>query len=135
MGLDMYAMTVKADLIGDQQVDITLHNPDGNMLFPNDTDTNFAYWRKFNNLHQWMADLYFKKGGQSSSFNCNTVRLMPEDLDRLAAEAKTLKPASGFFWGDEDEMTPEATQEVLEFVEKSRLAIANGKAVIYDSWW
>lgn len=128
MGLDMYAFTCDQEQIGDKQVDIDLEKI-------KELDKKFAYWRKFNNLHQWMADLYFKKGGQSSSFNCDTVRLMREDLDRLEAEAKTLKPASGFFWGDEDEMTPEATQEVLEFVEKSRLAIANGKAVIYDSWW
>jgi hypothetical protein len=124
----MYAYTCDQEQVGDKQVDIDLDKVRG-------LDRDFAYWRKFNNLHQWMADLYFKKGGQSSSFNCNTVRLMREDLDRLAAEAATLKPASGFFWGDEDDMTPEATKDVLEFVERSRLAIANGKAVIYDSWW
>jgi hypothetical protein len=135
MGLDMYAMTVKADLIGDQQVDVRLHNPDGDMLFPNDTNVNFAYWRKFNNLHQWMADLYYKKGGTKEPFNCVTVRLMPDDLARLRLEAPGLSPASGFFWGDEHEMSPDDIQRVYDFVSQAEQAIAEGKAVLYDSWW
>lgn len=134
MGLDMYAYTVPAEDIGDQQVDIKLYGEDGNPIYK-DLDREFAYWRKFNNLHQWMADLYFRKGGRNESFNCDTVRLMPDDLDKLWASSPELKPASGFFWGDEDQMTPEDVQEVQDFVTKAREAIANGKAVIYDSWW
>lgn len=134
MGLDMYAYTVPAKDIGDRQVDISLYDADGERIYK-DMNREFAYWRKFNNLHRWMADLYFKKGGKNESFNCDTVRLMPEDLDRLWAEAETLKPASGFFWGDEDEMTPEAVEEVRSFVTKAREEIADGRAVIYDSWW
>lgn len=134
MGLDMYAYTVPADRLGDNQVDLN------HLLFEDGTtkegvDRNFAYWRKFNNLHNWMADLYYKKGGKQESFNCTTVRLTSADLDRLWDEAPTLKPASGFFWGDEEEMTEEDTSEVREFVTKSRAAIASGLAVIYDSWW
>jgi len=133
MGLDMYAYTLPAEHIGNQQVDIKLFN-NGAATFP-ELNTEFAYWRKFNNLHQWMALLYFKKGGADTRFNCNTVRLMPADLDRLEAEAPTLEPAAGFFWGDQQEMTPEDVAEVMTFVRNARAAIAEGKAVIYDSWW
>lgn len=134
MGLDMYAMTAPVEMVGDRQVDME------DLLFSEGSaregvDRDFDYWRKFNNLHAWMADLYYRKGGKSESFNCNTLRLMPEDLDKLWNEAETLKPQGGFFWGDEDEMTPEAVDNVRSFVTKARSAIAEGKAVIYDSWW
>lgn len=135
MGLDMYAYTAPADRFGDEdQADLNhLIFEDGKAR--EGVDTEFAYWRKFNNLHGWMAELYYKKGGTSDVFNCTTVRLMPEDLDRLWNEAETLKPSNGFFWGDQEQMSPEDVSEVREFVSKARGAIAEGKAVIYDSWW
>lgn len=130
----MYAYTAPADKFGSKEVDLN------DLLFEDGkaregVDTEFAYWRKFNNLHQWMADLYYRKGGERESFNCTTVRLMPADLDKLWDSAEHLKPQAGFFWGDEDEMTEELVAEVRDFVTKSRAAIAEGKAVIYDSWW
>ena len=135
MGLDMYAYTVKASLIGDQQVDVRLHNPDGDRLFPNDSDMDFAYWRKFNNLHQWMEQLYRQKGGKKESFNCTTVRLMPDDLKRLRLSAPGLKPALGFFWGEQNEMSPDEIKVIYDFVDKALAEIENGNAVLYDSWW
>ena len=132
MGLDMYAYTLPASLAGDKQTDIEVFE-EGK---PRDgVDTEFAYWRKFDNLHQWMQDLYYIKGGLESTFNCVTVRLTPADLDKLWDAAPDLKPKSGFFWGDEAEMTQEDVDEVREFVTKARAAIAEGKAVVYDSWW
>lgn len=134
MGLDMYAYTAPAEMVGDKQTD---HNElifkDGHAVAGVDRD--FAYWRKFNNLHQWMESLYYRKGGERTSFNCVTVRLMPDDLDRLEAEASKLSPGSGFFWGDENEMTQGDIDEVNTFIKRSREAIAEGKAVLYDSWW
>lgn len=97
-------------------------------------DDNFYYWRKFNALHGWMQDLYTKKGGTDSDFNCNTVRLMPEDLQRLRREIPDLKPAEGFFWGRQ-EIEPEDIEELLKFIDKAEQAIADGKAIFYDSWW
>jgi len=134
MGLDMYAYTAPMEMVGNKEVDLN------DVIFEDGTrrpgvDTDFAYWRKFNNLHGWMAELYYKKGGTKDVFNCTTVRLMPADLDRLEAEAPTLKPANGFFWGDQEPMSDNDIQEVREFVAKAREAIASGKAVIYDSWW
>lgn len=159
MGLDMYATAVKASLIGDQQINIKLEtllgmerSPDGETL-PAATDRHsrndilrqalieqgvydpeFAYWRKFNNLHGWMEKLYNDKGG-TECFNCEYVRLMPEDLDKLAKDCKTLEPTSGFFFGGYDDMTAEDVKEVRAFIKKARAAIKDGMAVLYSSWW
>lgn len=98
-------------------------------------DPEFAYWRKFNHLHGWMHRLYVSKGGTSPEFNCNTVRLMPADLDRLLLDAKAgLSHTPGFFFGGED-MDDHDRESIREFVAKARAAIREGKAVFYDSWW
>ena len=99
-------------------------------------DDDFAYWRKFNALHGWMKDLYERKGGEGE-FNCDTVRLNPEDINELeeAAKNKLLAPVPGFFFGSQDEFNDEDREEVLEFCSKCRLAFSEGKAVFYNSWW
>jgi hypothetical protein len=136
MGLDMYAYTAPAELVGDQQVDIN------DALFDEGkaregVDSNFAYWRKFNHLHGWMERLYREKGGTRESFNCTTVRLMPEDLDALhaAASDKSLTPTAGFFFGGDEAFDDDDQFTVLDFVQKARMAIEEGKAVVYDCWW
>lgn len=100
-------------------------------------DPDFAYWRKFNALHGWMRDLYERKGGKDPEFNCNTVRLMPEDVAELeqAAMSKTLAPVPGFFFGGQDEFSDEDRDDVLAFCAKCRVAFDSGKAVFYNSWW
>lgn len=131
----MYAYTYDKEVVGDVQVDFTPEKDEqGNSTIEAE---ELAYWRKFNNLHGWMHDLYVKKGGEDPVFNCNNVRLMPEDLDELekAAKAKALDPVSGFFFGPEEAMTDEDVEEVMEFIAKAREAINQGKAVFYDSWW
>lgn len=97
-------------------------------------DSEFAYWRKFNNLHGWMEALYCEKGGEDD-FNCATLRLTEADLDRLAQEVRNLAPTSGFFFGRQDPMTEDCVDEVQQFVAKAKQAIAEGYAVYYDSWW
>lgn len=136
MGLDMYAYSCDAESVGEKQVDIQITDEEGNHLLAN-YDHDFAYWRKFNHLHGWMNRLYDRKGGTSLSFNCATVRLMPEDIDILEslAKAKALVPTAGFFFGDEEPFNDEDRDSVLDFVAKSRVAFSEGKAVIYDSWW
>jgi hypothetical protein len=155
----MYATAVKASLIGDQQININLNSSLG--LIPeaeNETpeqaserrrrneviragleeagavNSDFAYWRKFNNLHGWMERLYTAKGG-TECFNCEYVRLMPEDLDKLAKECKTLRPTQGFFYGSYEDMAPEDVKDVKDFIKKARAAIKDGMAVLYSSWW
>jgi hypothetical protein len=126
MGLDMYAFTVNADSVGDATVDVAL----------GDTATEICYWRKFNALHGWMEDLYRLKGGSKDSFNCTTVRLTANDLDRLEMDTGNNKliPVNGFFFGVQ-EIYPEDLESVATFVKVARQALADGKAVFYDSWW
>lgn len=134
MGLDMYAYTAPKDMIGDRQVDINdVIFTDGR--FTDGIDGEFAYWRKFNNLHGWMKQLYLSKGGQHDDFNCNTLVLTLEDLSRLERDAANLEPVGGFFFGSMDDMTEADIEAVDAFIVKARQAIAEGKAVIYDSWW
>ena len=126
MGLDMYAFTVKAESFGDRVVDAVL----------DDDAMQISYWRKFNALHGWMEDLYHLKGGSKDSFNCTTVRLTDSDLDRLEMDTgnNKLVPVNGFFFGAQ-EIDSEDLESVAVFVKTAREAIANGKAVFYDSWW
>lgn len=130
MGLDMYAYTVPAEKLGDQQVDFDAKD------FGEITVQKFAYWRKFNHLHGWMEDLYREKGGKGEDFNCDTVRLMPEDIDRLESEfnAGKLQARQGFFWGS-GELYPEDVESLKDFISNSREAFKNGLGVIYTSWW
>jgi hypothetical protein len=132
MGLDMYAFTVPADVAGDTQVDFVVSDEQGNTVVKTD---ELFYWRKFNALHGWMRSLYYTKGGMNDTFNCDTVRLTLEDLDKLERETAKLSPVEGFFFG-ELEIYPEDLATVPVFIEKARQAInVEGKAVFYDSWW
>ncbi len=126
MGLDMYAFAINADSVGSSTVDVALG--DGAM--------QLSYWRKFNALHGWMEDLYRQKGGSKESFNCTTVRLDLKDLDRLEMDTGNNKliPRNGFFFGAQ-EIDSEDLESVATFVKVARQAIADGKAVFYDSWW
>ena len=140
MGLDMYAFRARVDADRPMpDVDARFTDRDertddnGNPLFEM-VDAEFYYWRKHPDLHGWMEKLYRTKGGEDPSFNCNSVRLMAEDLDALEAAIKNtaLPHTTGFFFG---ESTPEDRDDDLEFIGRARAAIAEGDAVYYDSWW
>lgn len=133
MGLDMYAFTVSSADAGDTQVDFARHDKDGNATCP---QTEIAYWRKFNHLHGWMEALYREKGGTDETFNCNTVRLTTDDLFNLESDMqeKRLHPTEGFFFGD-DVLHEDDLASLVLFIKNARAAIAEGKAVFYDSWW
>lgn len=133
MGLDMYAFTLSAKNAGDNVVDLKRNDDYGNALFESE---ELFYWRKFNALHGWMEDLYRMKGGTAVSFNCNTVRLDAKDLDRLEMDTgnNKLVPINGFFFGEQT-IYPEDLESVTAFIAKARKALADGKAVYYDSWW
>lgn len=160
MGLDMYAYSIKASLIGDQQTDIDIGKALGiperrdNMteaeendwhkecdrirqaaIAAGDYDPNFGYWRKFNNLHGWMERHYRMMGGAKEQFNCATVRLTPTGVAKLRQEAAALKPAAGFFWGSQDAMDKEDVEQVYDFCDKCEEASRKGHAVLYDSWY
>lgn len=137
MGLDMYAHSVKADLKG-KEVDIVYKDlfEDVEMAYQDGLiNQDFAYWRKFNNLHGWMHRLYDSKGGANPDFNCANVNLTLEDLTQLEEDATGLKPTDGFFFGFYDDMTAEDVEEVQEFVAKAKAEIADGRVVLYSAWW
>lgn len=134
MGLDMYAFTVDVKDAGDNVVDLKRY--DENDVHPLFETTEIFYWRKFNALHGWMEQLYRDKGGTGLDFNCNTVRLNEVDLRRLEQDVfnNTLKPVEGFFFGEQT-IYPKDLESVTAFIAKAREALADGKAVYYDSWW
>jgi hypothetical protein len=123
MGLDMYAYSVKRDTVAGH-IDVKL---------PEDC-VQISYWRKFNNLHGWMEDLYTRKGGVGT-FNCTALKLEPVDIARLRVDSVSLKPRSGFFYGTQGEMSAEDVQAVLTFCNKCDAEFADGYDVFYDSWW
>lgn len=121
MGLDMYAFITRTPV---SPVDFTA---------PEDSQ-EIAYWCKHPDLHGWMAERYFEKGGNDPCFNCNTLRLDADDLDALekAVNENRLPDTTGFFFGDSG---PERIDEDREFILKAREALAAGYLVFYDSWW
>ena len=96
--------------------------------------SDIFYWRKHPDLHGWMRNLYYEKGGKSDSFNCDPIVLTLEDLDRLEKDIKKscLPKTGGFFFGAS---SPERMDEDLKFIAKARQAIQEGDTVFYDSWW
>ena len=124
MGLDMYAYTAPRKRVK-KPVDFkTEHLP----------KEELHYWRKHPNLHGWMSDLYYAKGGSDPNFNCNPVELTLADLDALeqAILNGNLPSTCGFFFGESD--GTEKDDDLL-FIKNARQAIAEGLAVYYDSWW
>ena len=130
MGLDMYAFRVKAEDVID---DFNVRGQDAGR---EDDLEELAYWRKHHDLHGWMERLYRSKGGDKESFNCVPVRLSMEDLNLLESDVlnNRLPETQGFFFGTNppDEYSRE---QDMEFIMKAKIAITNGAAVYYDSWW
>lgn len=128
MGLDMYV--VKRKLAEGQKLEDL---PDVDFEAQEDDDCFFQF-RKHADLHGWMEQLYRKKDGKGSSFNCDTLLLMPADIDQLEADLKegTLPKTTGFFFG---KTTEEDLADTHEMIRLAREAFAEGYAVYYDSWW
>lgn len=120
MGLDMYAMTTAEPI--ESEIDFVVEDAE-----------EIHYWRKHPNLHGWMQQLYYDKGGKED-FNCVPVVLTLEDLERLEVTVKAgdLPATEGFFFGKSDGTEIEGD---LDFVTKAREAITAGFIVFYDSWW
>ena len=130
MGLDMWAFAVPKDLVKHAPTDVE---------FGDDTEKaqeDLASWRKHHDLHGWMKNLYNEKGGKAQSFNCVTVQLEEKDLNRLEEDEKSNQrpQTTGFFFGN-NPPNDDTIEEDLEFVQKAREAIKEGKVVYYYSWW
>ena len=124
MGLDMYAVSIAKDD----------NRPATDFKLDEDKSTDLHYWRKHPNLHGWMQDLYFQKGGESENFNCDTLLLTEQDIDALEAAIKgeELPETHGFFFG---ETTGEELEDDLDFIRKAREVLAQGRQVAYYAWW
>jgi hypothetical protein len=116
-----------------------------------DSTEEIYYWRKHPNLEEYMAELYFDKGGKGSKngfggepcFNCCRVELKLHDIEDLieTIEQDKLPEGGGFFHGnDSDEYYKEKTLEALTKA-KSILNCPSfdgkrkNKRIYYTSWW
>jgi hypothetical protein len=128
MGLDQWCYSCDAaDIPDSQRVDFPI---------PDDC-VEIAYWRKHPNIHGWMEDLYFERGGENPQFNCANVELTIDDLDRLEATIleRRLPETVGFFFGRSSGDRDEASY-YLDFVKKAKQLILNeDKRIFYTSWW
>ena len=94
-----------------------------------------CYWRKHPDLHGWMKNLFFDKGGiTTSDFNHDIVFLTVEDVENLktAIVEETLPKTSGFFFGDSDGRVKEGDLEKADLMLD---ALSKGSAIYYISSW
>lgn len=101
MGLDAFATTIATSRINDS-VQITddlykIFDLDENGFFIfnpklSENKGDFAYWRNFYQLQDWIEQLFYQKGGSDENdFNDEYVRLSLVDLDNLWHEANLSK--------------------------------------------
>jgi hypothetical protein len=123
MGLDMYALKTKA-----------VPNDDVDFETQNFEPEEIHYWRKHPNLHGWMENLYYSKGGNMDSFNCTNLLLNIDDLNNLEYDISNnnLPQTGGFFFGTTN---GDEVEDDLQFVRNAKEAIAEGYSVYYSSWW
>ena len=121
MGLDMYAYRTKETPA--EEVDFNVKN-----------EEPIHQWRKHPNLHGWMEELYYQKGGAEDSFNCVNVQLTKDDLLKLRSdiEDNLLPYTEGSFFGM---TTGEEKEDDLEFIDKALKDIDEGYTIYYSSWW
>jgi hypothetical protein len=121
MGLDQYAFSFTSSDLPPNSVD-----------FPNmENELLFFDWRKHYNLQHWMSQLYYRKGGTDTEFNCANVELTLEDIDELEQFVRTDDNYINNELATRDRSTGD-----LDFVEKARNIIKNeGGRVYYSSWW
>ena len=121
MGLDMYAYTTIENLASEVDFDVEQHEA-------------LHFWCKHANLHGWMEQIYFAKGGRAELFNCANLALSECDLLGLeqAVRENTLPHTTGFFFGKSDGSEKE---DDLAFIAKARAAITEGQRIFYRPWW
>lgn len=136
MGLDMYAYTVKPEMIGDAQVDFR-DLWDDDAMYEEAKQSEIAYFRKHANLQGWMTNLYIEKGGEHTQFGqmgWSPLRLTLDDMDRLERDVvlDRLPFTQGFFFG---ESGPEDKDPTLAFIGRAKVALLEGMVVCYRASW
>lgn len=139
MGLDQYAFAVRnhPELPVVDAVFSEWNSETGSydQFVPEDDFEHFASFRKYHDLQGWMENLYRQKGGSSEVFNCNSVEITLDDVNRLEADIANdqLPETTGFFFGTGN--TEFFKTQGLEFCQKCRDFIEDGCRIYYDSWW
>lgn len=134
MGLDMWAMKIAKPEDPSPVNKLVEVDFSPSEYYSEDQISELCYWRKHPNLHGWMEQLYYKKGGKSSSFNgCNLV-LTLEDIEDLEKDVMydKLPHTAGFFFGESD---PDDKEKDLEFIKLAKKELESGNVIYYTSWW
>ena len=100
-----------------------------------------CYWRKHPDLHGWMENLFYVKGGESDSgFNHDIVFLTKDDVLSLKSdiESKKLPQTTGFFFGSsyaDEEDIKWRNEHDMKCIEDMLKALENGDSIYYSSSW
>ena len=123
MGLDQYAYKVKRDYNRETKTETI-------------TKVEIAYWRKHNALEGYMCDLFHSKGGDGE-FNCRTLPLNNDDLNKLeeVVNDNKLPKEEGFFFGDDTSKDEECKALDKLFIDDARKALEDEWQIEYTSWW
>jgi len=118
MGLDMFAR-VTAEKIA-EAVDFEVREC-----------RDLHRWRKRYDLHVWMMELYYEKGGAAEDFIDVTVLLTAGDIDRLAEDirADDLPDTSALLGA----VPGGHMEEDLVFIAKARKALQEGLTLYYTA--
>ena len=124
MGLDMWVYQTSKDNLSEDLTDII----DVNKL------VQVWYWRKHPNLHGWFEKLYREKGGNCEEFNCEYVKVVIDDINKLEEILKEdeLPIANGCF---SVEYEPYRVKYYLQFIRKARNVLKEGNCLVYCSFW
>lgn len=123
-----------------QVIDLeSIINDDPTFSIPWNLGQELCYWRKHPDLHGWMRNLYYEKGG-TGDFNGHTIVLTKENVLQLKKdiEDRKLPHTQGFFFGesyadqDDYKWRDEHDQECIE---KMLKAIDNKSLIYYTSSW
>lgn len=152
MGLDQYAYAVSKRSVAKKELDCDLSERVKRQ--------KLACWRNHWHLCDWIAKLYYKKGGKKGpKKGCSVcLQLHERDLDALE-RAVQKKVLYGYTWRCPYKGSPNVKCDCpicvegkpqgspnhefddfclandLEFLKKARKAISDGKAVICYNWW
>jgi len=123
MGLDQYAYKVKRDYNREAKTETI-------------TKVEIAYWRKHNALEGYMCDLFHSKGGDGE-FNCRTLPLSNDDLDKLeeTINNKGLPETDGFFFGSDTSKDEDCISLDKLFIDDAKKALEDEWEIEYTSWW
>lgn len=133
MGLDQYMyVATKTGAHEEYYEDLNKQGGDHTTVTP---PREIAYYRKHPNLHGWMEQLYYAKGGDAETFNGVELELTWQDIDLLEQDIlnNQLPSTKGFFFGDTAD--DYYRKQDLEFVKNARAELFMGLRVFYNSSW